>query len=94
VPKSADRDLERDAIPLPLLSGSDRKTYEALFHHPSSNNLKWHDVIHLFERFGSVGPSNRDSLRQCTRHICSGLYSKTTHNEWQRDIKHRGPPGP
>ncbi len=54
MPISADPNLERAAVPAPLLSASDRRTYDALFHHPSSHNLNWHDVIHLFEQLGSV----------------------------------------
>jgi hypothetical protein len=39
---------------LPDLSGADMRSYEALFAHPSSHNLKWRDVVHLFEILGSV----------------------------------------
>jgi hypothetical protein len=54
MPMSAEPNLKSASIAPPLLSGADRRTYDALFHHPSSHNLKWHDVVHLFEELCTV----------------------------------------
>ena len=36
------------------VSGSDRRTLDALFAHPISHNLAWLDVVALIRRIGSV----------------------------------------
>ena len=36
------------------LAGSDRRTLDAIFHHPSSHNLKWKDVVALIDTIGDV----------------------------------------
>ena len=36
------------------LSGSDRRTLDAIFRHPISHNLAWRDVVALFETLGTV----------------------------------------
>ena len=36
------------------LAGHHQRTVEAIFHHPSAHNLKWRDVIGLFEEIGDV----------------------------------------
>jgi hypothetical protein len=38
----------------PVLSGSHRRTYNAIFQHPVSHNLAWLDVHALFRELGSV----------------------------------------
>ena len=36
------------------LAGSDRRTLDAIFHHPSSHSLKWNDVVALIKTIGHV----------------------------------------
>src|SRR5580704_8796689 len=36
------------------LHGSHRRTFEALFRHPTAHNLEWNDVVTLFEKIGAV----------------------------------------
>jgi hypothetical protein len=36
------------------LTGSHRRTLEALFHHPVPHNLSWMDALHLLEHLGSA----------------------------------------
>jgi hypothetical protein len=91
MPISADHDLERAAIAPPLLSGSDRRTYDALFHHPSSHNLKWHDVIHLFERLGSVSEKpNHEYVFVIgeAQHVLRRPHSKDLTPEEIRNLRH------
>jgi hypothetical protein len=91
MPISADHDLQRASIPPPLLSGSDRRTYEALFHHPSSNNLKWHDIVHLFEKLGTVTEkTNHEYVMTIgeAQHIMRRPHSKDLTSEEIRDLRH------
>ncbi len=48
--------MPSDAIEpaMPHLSGSDRRTLNALFHHPMPHNLEWRHVMSLFEAVGTV----------------------------------------
>jgi hypothetical protein len=43
------------------LAGSDRRTLDAIFHHPSSHNLKWKNVVALINTIGAVH-EDRNSL--------------------------------
>jgi hypothetical protein len=91
MPISADHDLELAAVPPPLLSGSDRRTYDALFHHPSSHNLKWHDVMHLFEKLGSVTEKpNHEVLIVIgeAQHVLRRPHSKDLTTEEIRELRH------
>jgi len=36
------------------LDGSDGRTFDAIFRHPQAHNLKWSDVVALFETIGEV----------------------------------------
>src|SRR5687768_10823067 len=38
----------------PALTGSHRRTYDAIFQHPISRNLGWHDVHALFRQLGTI----------------------------------------
>lgn len=38
----------------PPLTGSHRRTYDAIFQHPISRNLGWHDVHALFRQLGTI----------------------------------------
>lgn len=40
--------------PTPPLTGSHLRTYQAIFQHPISRNLGWHDVHALFRQLGEV----------------------------------------
>lgn len=42
------------ATVLPSLTGSHRRTYEAIFQHPLARNLSWHDVHALLRHLGTV----------------------------------------
>jgi hypothetical protein len=42
-----------ETAPTPL-TGSHRRTYDAIFQHPISRNLGWHDVHALFRQLGAV----------------------------------------
>jgi hypothetical protein len=91
MPISTDRDFNLASVPPPLLSGTDRKTYEALFRHPSSHNLKWHDVIHLFEQLGSVTEKpNHEYVFAAgdVQHIMRRPHSKDVTSEEIRDLRH------
>ncbi|MDB6115275.1 MAG: hypothetical protein JWQ62_2220 [Lacunisphaera sp.] len=57
-------------LPLPtnppasdLLSGSHRRTYEAIFRHPAAHNLQWHDVHALFRHLGQVETEPNGNLK-------------------------------
>jgi hypothetical protein len=39
---------------VPLLSGSQLRTYERIFQHPISHNLDWHDLLGMFRQLGTV----------------------------------------
>ena len=41
-------------IPTPPLTGSHLRTYQAIFQHPISRNLGWHDVHALFRQLGQI----------------------------------------
>jgi len=91
MPISSDRDLKLASIPPPLLSGTDRKTYETLFRHPASHNLKWHDVIHLFEQLGSVTEKpNHEYVFAIgdLQHVMRRPHSKDVTPEEMRDLRH------
>jgi hypothetical protein len=91
MPISADYNPERAAMSPPLLSGSDRRTYDALFHHPSSHNLKWHDVVHLFERLGSVSEKpNHEYVIVIgdAQHVLHRPHSKDLTPEEIRNLRH------
>lgn len=45
------------------LTGSHRHTFEALFRHPLSHNIPWHDVYSLFARLGQVSEEANGSLK-------------------------------
>ncbi len=88
---STEPDLKLASIPPPLLSGSDRRTYEALFHHPSSHNLKWRDVIHLFEELGSVTEKAKHEYVFTVGDVQQVLrrpHSKDLTSEEIRDLRH------
>jgi hypothetical protein len=87
---STDHALERASIPPPALSGSDRRTYEALFHHPSSHNLKWHDAVHLFETLGTVTEKTNHEyviLIGGASHLMRRPHSKDLTSEEIRDLR-------
>ena len=91
MPMSAEPDLKLPSIPPPLLSGSDRRTYEALFHHPSSHNLKWRDVIHLFGELGTVtGKANHEYVFAVgdVQQVLRRPHSKDLTSEEIRDLRH------
>ena len=48
------------------LSGSQRRTYEAIFRHPVAHNLEWHDVRSLLGALGEVVEEDNGKL-QVTR---------------------------
>ena len=61
-------------LPLPtnppasdLLSGSHRRTYDAIFRHPAAHNLQWHDVHALFRHLGQLETEANGNLK-VTRH--------------------------
>jgi hypothetical protein len=88
---SAELDMKRASIAPPHLSGSDLRTYEALFHHPSSHNLKWHDVVHLFEELGTVAEkSNHEYVFAVgdSQQILRRPHSKDLTSEEIRDLRH------
>ncbi len=88
---SSERDLSLASIPPPILSGSDRRTYETLFRHPSSHNLKWHDVIHLFQQLGSVTEKpNHEYVFAAgdVQHVMRRPHSKDVTPEEMRDLRH------
>jgi len=88
---SVDADLKRASIPPPALSGADRRSYEALFHHPSSHNLKWHDVVHLFETLGAaMEKPNHEyvlTIGEATL-VMRRPHSKDLTSEEIRDLRH------
>lgn len=49
------------------LSGSHLRTYTALFQHPVSHNLGWHDVHALFRQIGEVEEEPNGSLKVTRR---------------------------
>ena len=91
MPLSDDRSLERASVPPPDLNGSDRRTYEALFHHPSSHNLKWRDVVHLFETLGGVTEkANHEYVFAAgeAQHVMRRPHAKDLTSEEIRDLRH------
>jgi hypothetical protein len=91
MPMSAQPNLNPASIPPPFLSGSDRRTYEALFHHPSSHNLKWHDVIHLFGELGSVAEKpNHEYIFSVggAQQVFRRPHTKDLTSEEIRDLRH------
>jgi hypothetical protein len=46
-----------------LLSGSHLRTYQAIFQHPLSHNLAWHDVHALFRHLGQIETESNGNLR-------------------------------
>ena len=49
--------------PTPPLSGSHLRTYEAIFRHPISRNLGWHDVHALFRQLGEINEEANGNLK-------------------------------
>ncbi len=47
-------DAEDGAATHPKISGSHRRTYDAILRHPVAHNLEWKDVVSLFEKLGTV----------------------------------------
>ena len=47
------------------VTGSNRRTLDAVFRHPSAHNLEWNDVVALFDKIGSVErkPNNEFEFR-------------------------------
>ncbi len=89
MPKSTDHDPA--GVTPPQLSGADRRTYESLFAHPSSHNLKWHDVMHLFETLGSVTEkSNHEYVLTvgAAPYVMRRPHSKDLTSEEIRDLRH------
>jgi hypothetical protein len=48
---------------VPHLSGSHRRTYEAIFRHPVAHDLKWRDVRSLLAVLGEVTEASNGSLK-------------------------------
>ncbi len=46
-----------------LLTGSHLRTYNAIFQHPASHNLQWHDVRALFRQLAVVEEEPNGNLR-------------------------------
>jgi hypothetical protein len=91
MPTTDDHDLPRAANPPAHLSGSDRRTYEALFHHPSSHNVKWHDAVHLFEVLGTVTEKPNHEyvfVSGDAQHVMRRPHSKDLTAEEIRDLRH------
>jgi hypothetical protein len=53
--------------PTPTLSGAHRRTYDTIFQHPVSHNLKWHDVRTLLDHLGDMTMEPNGNLK-VTRH--------------------------
>lgn len=73
------------------LSGADQRTYEALFRHPSSHNLKWRDVVHLFETLGSVTEKPNHEyvlLVGAAQHVMRRPHSKDLDASEIADLRH------
>ena len=49
--------------PTPPLTGSHLRTYQAIFQHPISRNLGWHDVHALFRQLGQVNEEANGNLK-------------------------------
>lgn len=49
--------------PTPPLTGSHLRTYQAIFQHPISRNLGWHDVHALFGHLGEVNEEANGNLK-------------------------------
>ena len=49
--------------PTPPLTGSHLRTYQAIFQHPISRNLGWHDVHALFRQLGEVNEEANGNLK-------------------------------
>jgi hypothetical protein len=47
----------------PTLTGSHLRTYRAIFQHPVSHNLRWHDVHALFRHLGQVEEEPNGNLK-------------------------------
>ncbi len=47
-------DAEDSAAGHPKISGSHRRTLDAIMRHPVAHNLEWKDVVSLFEKLGTV----------------------------------------
>jgi hypothetical protein len=63
------------------LDGHHRKTYEAIFRHPMSQNLEWHDVRSLLNALGEVSEGHNGTI-EVTR---NGL-SVTLHIPKHKDV--------
>ena len=53
--------------PIAALTGSHLRAYQAIFQHPVSHNLRWHDVHALFRQLGRVEEEPNGNLK-VTRH--------------------------
>lgn len=90
---STDHNPEFASIPPPALSGSDRRTHEALFHHPSSYNLRWQDAVHLhlFETLGTVAEKANNEYLFVTdeaNHFMRRPHLKDLTSEEIRELRH------
>jgi hypothetical protein len=54
IPPNAQDDPSCKALTLPSLKGSHRRTFGAIFRHPTAHNLEWNDLVGLIGDIGEV----------------------------------------
>ena len=91
-PHSAPATDSPSVLPLPtnppspdLLSGSHRRTYEAIFRHPAAHNLQWHDVLALFRHLGQVETEANGNLK-----VTRNSHTLVLHPPRTKDVAETG----
>jgi hypothetical protein len=64
----------------PHLDGHHQRTYEAIFRHPTSHNLEWHDVRSLLDALAAVEEKHNGSL-QVTRNGKQAILHPPEHKD-------------
>jgi hypothetical protein len=86
-----DRDLHTDPTPIASLTGSHRRTLEAIFRHPTAHNLEWRDVVALIGTIGSAHETSNDAFAfdvAGTHHMMRKPHTKDLTGDDVIDLRH------
>lgn len=91
--KTADIDNETGSVAAGLspLTGSHRRTLEAIFRHPSAHNLGWSDVVGLIGRIGDVHEKSNSEFEfeiAGKRHLMHKPHTKDLPSPAVLEIRH------
>jgi len=73
------------------LTGSHRRTLDAIFRHPAAHNLEWRDVVALIGKLGTVHEASNDSFTfeiAGHRHVMHKPHTKDLTSDAVLDLRH------